>query len=62
MRIVQRVLQCFMIAVWAIIVPFWGYIGYMEFIYTPPPPFECYQGMTLQPRQTCYLRVPDGIH
>jgi hypothetical protein len=36
---------------------FWGYVGYMEYFYTPPPPIPCRQGMTLEPGQSCYGRI-----
>lgn len=32
------------------------------FNYPPPPPFRCYQGMTLQPGQECYMSLGFSSH
>lgn len=33
----------------------WGYLGYMRFLYAPPAPIPCTQGMTLMPGQSCFV-------
>lgn len=51
---INHALKVFSIACLATATPAWGYVAYMHFFYTPPPPIPCRQDMTLQPDQSCY--------
>jgi len=42
---------------WVLVFAFFAWAGYMEYLYTPPPPVPCRDGMTLAPKQRCYIEV-----
>lgn len=58
--ILHMIGSLFFIVLLAVQVPFWAYIGYMKFVYTPPPPIPCSDGMTLMRGQTCYGAIVIG--
>lgn len=53
----MRVMRVIRIVSLVVTVALWGWIGYMRWIYTPPPPVACITGSPLRPLP-CYPEFP----